>query len=88
MHECILIHHTRIHKSLKAVTVPSVEPIAELVQITLQEFNVNAVEHIEQLPLGIAYHDMHPWQDLAYLPWWYHLGMVLLHHILKMGVRC
>ena len=88
MHECVLICHACIHQPLKAVTAPSVEPIAEFIQVTLKKLDIHTMEHIEQLPLGVAYYYMYPWQDLAYLPWWYHLGVVLLHHILKMGVRC
>ena len=86
MHERILICHACIHQPLEAVTVPSVEPIAEFVQITLQELNINAVEHIKQLPLGVAYNDMYPWQYLPYLPWWYNVCVILLNHILEVGV--
>ena len=75
MHECILIRHARIHQHLEAVTVPSVEPIAVLVQVTLQELYIHAVEHTKQLPLGVADNYMHPWQDLAYHASQYHLSV-------------
>ena len=40
MHERILICHARIHQPLEAITVPSVEPIAILIQVTLQELDI------------------------------------------------
>ena len=86
MHERVLICHACIHKPLKAVTVPSVKPITEFIKITLQKLNIHAVEHIEQLPLGVTYHNMYPWQDPAHFPWRYHLGVMLLNHILEVGV--
>ena len=40
INERVLIHHARIHQPLEAVAESSVEPIAEFIQVTLQELNI------------------------------------------------
>lgn len=78
-------HHQPIKQILAEIT--SVELVAELVQILLQELRLYTMVHIGQQHLGVADGNVYPREYLANVLRVNDLRLVLREHILEMNVR-
>ena len=61
MHKVIAVCNTRNHQSVKPITIPPDELVAEFIQIVLYECVLHIMKNIKYLPLGIADYNVNPW---------------------------
>ena len=65
----ILVCGSSEYQSAEQVAVSSVELVAELVEIVLQELWLDAVIYVKQLPFGVANHNVNPREHFADVFW-------------------
>ena len=69
MSKVILVCGSSEYQSAEQVAVSSVELVAELVEIVLQELWLDAVIYVKQLPFDVANHNVNPREHFADVFW-------------------
>lgn len=67
------VRYTRMHQTFKHIKFSTVEFIAELIEIVLQEFRFDVVEYVKQQTLRVADDNMYPRKHFRNHLWFNHL---------------